>query len=187
MKLSSVRHHLAVNQLTRPLLLLALLSGLSAWSLAAQAMGDDTKKTPDCPKGQVYDSKTKSCMLEKSSMLSDEDKTQYAYHLAKSGRYQQALNLLDTLKQPNTKEAWNYRGYATRKLGRTDEGIGYYQKSIALDANYTLVREYLGEAYMIKGQPSLARAQLAKIKSLCGTGCEEYRDLHAAIEGHAES
>jgi hypothetical protein len=26
--------------------------------------------------------------------------------------------------------ALNYRGYATRKLGRTDEGIGYYLKSV---------------------------------------------------------
>lgn len=46
----------------------------------AFAMGDDDsdKKTPDCPKGQVYDSKTKSCVPEKTSMLSDEDKTNYA-------------------------------------------------------------------------------------------------------------
>ncbi|CAM3706102.1 hypothetical protein BS639_16380 [Rouxiella silvae] len=187
MKLFTVTYLFTVKKLTRPLLLLTLVSGLSGWTLAAHAMGDDSKKTPDCPKGQVYDSKTKACMIEKSSMLSDEDRTQYAYHLAKTGRYQQALNLLDTLKQPNTKEAWNYRGYATRKLGRTDEGIGYYQKSIALDAKYSLVREYLGEAYMIKGRPDLAKAQLATIKSLCGTGCEEYRDLHAAIQGHPES
>lgn len=187
MKLSTVTHGFKVNKTAPKLCLLMLITGLSGWSMMAHAMGDDSRKTPDCPKGQVYDSKTKTCMIEKSSMLTDQDKTQYAYHLAKTGRYQQALTVLDTLKQPNTKEAWNYRGYATRKLGRTDEGIGYYQKSIALDARYTLVREYLGEAYMIKGRPDLAKAQLATIKSLCGTGCEEYRDLHAAIEGHPEA
>jgi len=40
---------------------------------------------------------------------------------------------------------------------------------------------------MIKGRPDLAKAQLATIKSICGTGCEEYRDLNAAIAGHPES
>src|SRR5471032_1906779 len=98
---------------------LCLCAGLSLFSVAAHAMGDDSEKTPDCPKGQVYDSKTKSCMVEKGSKISDQDKTQYAYHLAKTGRFQDALDLLNTLQQPNTREAWNYRGYATRKLGRT--------------------------------------------------------------------
>ncbi len=166
-----------------PVLLMALHAP------AALAMGDDDsdKKPPDCPKGQVYDSKTKSCVPEKTSMLSDEDKTNYAYHLAKKAEYQAALTLLDTLHNQNTKEAWNYRGYATRKLGRTDEGMRYYQKSIALDPKYAKVREYLGEAWMIKGRPDLAKEQLTIIKSLCGVKCEEYQDLHAAINGHPES
>ncbi|WP_410016642.1 tetratricopeptide repeat protein [Sodalis sp. C49] len=157
-----------------------LLSG------AANAMGDSSATTPTCPKGQIYDSRTKSCMVDKGGMLSDADRARYAYSLAKAGRYDEALGVLNTLRQPNTAQAWNYRGYATRKLGRTDEGIGYYQKSIALDPHYAQVREYLGEAYMIKGRPDLAREQLATIKTLCGTGCEEYRDLAAAIDGHPE-
>ncbi|ANI31358.1 tetratricopeptide repeat-containing protein [Yersinia entomophaga] len=166
---------------------ICLLASLLLVPTLTHAMGDDSNKTPDCPKGQVYDTKTNSCVVEKTSMVSDSDKTQYAYHLAKTGRYQEALDLLDTLKQPNTREAWNYRGYATRKLGRTDEGISYYQRSIALDPHYPKVREYLGEAYMIKGRPDLAKAELATIKDLCGTECEEYRDLAAAIDGHPEA
>ena len=165
-----------------PVLLLMLHAPLS------MAMGNDDseKKMPDCPKGQVYDSQSKRCVPEKTSRLSDGDKTRYAYHLAKKGDYQAALNLLDTLKNPDTREAWNYRGYATRKLGRTDEGIGYYQRAIALDPRYAKVREYLGEAWLIKGRPDLAREQLKTIAGICGTGCEEYRDLQAAIQGHPE-
>jgi len=34
-----------------------------------------------------------------------------------------------------------------RKLTRTDEGIGYYLKSVALDPKYPQVRGYFGEAY----------------------------------------
>ena len=89
--------------------------------------------------------------------------------------------------RPNTAEAWNYRGYATRKLGRTDEGIGYYQRSLALEPNYAKAREYLGEAWMVKGRPDLAKEQLNVIAGICGQTCEEYRDLQAAINGHPES
>jgi len=155
----------------------------------ALAMGDNSteSKTPDCPKVQVYDSTTKQCVPEKSTRLSDRDKTNYAYHLAKKGEYQAALNLLDTLKNANTAEAWNYRGYATRKLGRTDEGIGYYQRSLALEPNYAKAREYLGEAWIVKGRPDLAKEQLQVIAGICGQHCEEYRDLQSAINGHPES
>lgn len=156
--------------------MLALLSG------QARASGDESAPSkPNCPKGQVWDSKARKCAMRTSKATSDADRTDYAYRLAKDGRYQEALALLDTLKNPNTARALNYRGYATRKLGRTDEGIGYYLQSVALDPNYAQVREYLGEAYVIKGRLDLAQEQLVKIKSLCSTTCEEYEDLAEAI------
>src|SRR5262249_25663209 len=108
--------------------------------------------------------------------------TEYAYALAKDQRYDEALSVLDTLEDPNTPRALNYRGYATRKLGRIDEGITYYLKSVALDPSYAQVREYLGEAYLIEGKMDLAKSQLATIKTLCGTDCSEYVDLAQAIE-----
>ena len=83
---------------------------------------------------------------------------------------------------PNTPRALNYRGYATRKLGRTDEGISYYLKSVALDPAYPQVREYLGEAYVIEGKFDLAKDQLATIEKLCGKECEYYQDLSEALE-----
>src|SRR3546814_4730696 len=78
----------------------------------------------------------------------------------------------------------NYRGYATRKLGRTEEGIGYYKQAVALDPNYTLAREYLGEAYVTQGKLDLARVQLAEIEKRCGTTCEPYEDLAERSEEH---
>lgn len=173
--------------LSRSLAIPVLLLCLQAPQAFAMGNNDTESKTPDCPSGQVYDSVSKKCVPEKTSSLSDEDKTNYAYHLAKKGEYQAALNLLDSLKNANTAEAWNYRGYATRKLGRTDEGIGYYQRSLALQPNYAKAREYLGEAWMVKGRPDLAKEQLKVIAGICGQNCEEYRDLQAAIDGHPES
>lgn len=142
----------------------------------ARALGPDDP-VPTCKKGEVYSEKLKKCVKRKSGSLTEQDKTVYAYALAKAERYEEALALLDTLKQPNTAEALNYRGYATRKLGRTEEGIGYYLQSVALDPRYAKVREYLGEAYVQQGKLPLAREQLAVIKGICGTECEEYRDL----------
>ncbi|SQI45950.1 Uncharacterised protein [Serratia plymuthica] len=42
-------------------------------------------------------------------MIGDNDRANYAYALAKSGRYQDALDVLNTLKNPNTAVALNYR------------------------------------------------------------------------------
>jgi Flp pilus assembly protein TadD len=119
--------------------------------------------------------------------LPDEALTDYAYALAKEERYDEALDVLNQLKNRDTPKALNYRGYATRKLGRVDEGIGYYRKSVALDPHYTKVREYLGEAYVIKGDIASAKTQLRAIKTLCGTGCEEYTHLAQAITNRSAS
>lgn len=136
-----------------------------------------------CPQGEVYDGRTMKCVKRQAGVLPDKEMAQYAYALAKAGRYAEAIEVLDLLKDPNTAVALNYRGYATRKLGKTDEGIAYYLKSVALDPHYAQVREYLGEAYVIKGDLARAREQLAEIKAICGTECEEYEDLEKAIAG----
>jgi tetratricopeptide (TPR) repeat protein len=136
-----------------------------------------------CAPGQVWDKKTHKCLERHSGVLPDPALTEYAYSLAKADRYQEAIDVLDMLGNPNTPRAFNYRGYATRKLGRTDEGIGYYLKSVALDPAYPQVREYLGEAYVIQGKFDLAKDQLATIEKLCGSkDCEYYEDLADALK-----
>ena len=139
-----------------------------------------------CAPGMVWDTKHHKCLTRHSGVLPDPDLTEYAFALAKADRYQEAIDVLDLLDNPNTPRALNYRGYATRKLGRTDEGIGYYLKSVALDPSYPQVREYLGEAYIIEGKYDLAKQQLSTIENLCGKDCEYYEDLAEALtEAHA--
>lgn len=167
-----------MKRLTRSALLIAATLALPGTLLAA---GEDSQQTPTCKKGEIYDQKTKKCVKQQSANVSDENRADYAYSLAKAGRYEEALAVLDTVKDQNTAEVLNYRGYATRKLGRTDEGISYYLQSVKMDPQYAKVREYLGEAYVIKGQLDLAKDQLSTIKAICGTTCEEYQDLNAAI------
>ena len=150
---------------------------------AARADGgggsDDSART--CPRGQVWDSRTQRCVQAQSGVLPDKALAGYAYALARAERYDEALGVLDLMQDRETPQALNYRGYATRKLGRVDEGIGYYLKALALDPRYAQVREYLGEAYVSKGDLARAGEQLQAIEAICGTGCEEYEDLAKAI------
>ena len=160
-------------------------AGSGASSGAAEKKVNGMRKTDltTCAPGQVRDKKTHKCLERPSGVLPDRDLTEYAYSLAKADRYQEAIDVLDMVDNPSTPRALNYRGYATRKLGRTDEGIGYYLKSVALDPNYSQVREYLGEAYVIQGKYDLAKDQLATIEKLCGSkDCEYYEDLADALK-----
>src|SRR4051812_19519015 len=136
--------------------------------------------TASCPRGEVWDSRSGRC-VKQGSALPDKVLTDYAAALSKAQRYDEALVVLDLLRNPHTAEALNYRGYATRKLGRVDEGIAFYRRSVALDPRYAQVREYLGEAYVVKGDIVRAKEQLRAIKGICGTECEEYEDLAKAI------
>jgi tetratricopeptide (TPR) repeat protein len=161
-------------------------------SLAGPAFADggggdnDRSDTPTCGKGEVWDSRSQKCVKAENEVLPDKNLTDYAYALIKARRYDEALAALDLLKNPNTAVALNYRGYATRKLGRVDEGIGYYLKSVSLDPHYAQVREYLGEAYLLKGDMAAAQAQLQAIKRICGTVCEAYEHLAVAIADPAD-
>ncbi len=146
---------------------------------------DHSKSQTDlttCERGKVWSAKAKKCLAQHSGVLPDSELADYAFALAKAERYEDALEVLDLSQDINTPKALNYRGYVTRKLGKIDEGVGYYLKSVALDPNYAQVREYLGEAYVIQGKFDLAKEQLATIKAICGaTDCEEYEDLNKAI------
>jgi len=163
-----------------------LLAGALGLCLMAvgPALADSSTKDSDtttCGKGEVWDSKSQKCVKAENGVLPDKALTDYADALLKAHRYQEALSVLDLLRDPNTAVALNYRGYATRRLGRVDAGIEYYLRSVALDPHYSQVREYLGEAYLLKGDIKDAKAQLQAIKGICGTVCESYEHLEVAI------
>jgi Flp pilus assembly protein TadD len=149
---------------------------------AAKDQSKDRSEMTTCEHGKVWDAKHHKCLAQHSGVLPDDQLADYAYALAKAERYQDAIEVLDLSQNPYTAKALNYRGYATRKLGRTDEGIGYYLQSVALDPRYAKVREYLGEAYVIQGKFELAKQQLTVIKAICGSNtCDEYEDLERAL------
>ena len=123
----------------------------------------------------------KKCVKVESGVLPDEDLYQQGRLLAKAGKYDRALLVLATIKNQNDPRVLNYIGYSNRKAGRVEIGITYYQKALAIDPNFVLAREYLGEGYVAAGKIDLAQIQLAEIKTRAGVGSEEYKDLLKAI------
>ena len=163
---------------------LALMLAMSGTALAAGGGGGSSESSPatkKCKTGQVWDKNTKKCVKAKSGILPDEELYEQGRALAKEGRYDWALEVLASIQNQQDPRVLNYMGYSYRKSGRLDLGISYYRKALAIDPNYNLAREYLGEGYIAAGRKDLAMLELAAIEKSCGKSCEEYKDLAAAL------
>jgi tetratricopeptide (TPR) repeat protein len=131
--------------------------------------------------GKVWNKKTKKCVDAQAGELDDESIYETGRYLAKIGRYDEAITVLNYVANPDDKRVLNYLGYSYRKSGQIDVGLTYYKKSLAIDPDYVLVREYLGEALIQKGDIAGAKAQLVEIEARCGKTCEPYVDLAAEL------
>lgn len=148
---------------------------------SSNSSGNNSPATHNCKKGEVWDKKTKACVKASSGILPDEELYQQGRALAKQGQYDWALDVLALVQNQNDPRVLNYEGYSNRKAGRLEIGISYYRKALAINPNFVLAREYLGEGYVAAGRADLAKAELGEIATRCGVACEEYKDLSAAI------
>ncbi len=165
----------------------ALFVGLSfaagpAWSMGGASDSSSSKTVQKCKKGYVWDKKKKKCVAPKQGMIDDESIFEAGRALAYAGRYDEAINVLTKAADKRDPRILNFLGYAHRKEGRVNVGLGYYQEALRIDPDYTLVREYLGEAYLQIGDMAKAKDQLTEIKRRKGVDCAEYRVLSAQID-----
>jgi tetratricopeptide (TPR) repeat protein len=163
-----------------------LALSISGLALAAgggtnSGSGGGSPSANDCKKGEVWDKKKKKCVKAESGVLPDTDLYEQGRALAKEGHYDWALEVLAAIQNQNDPHVLNYIGYSNRKAGRLEIGITFYRKALAIDPNFVLAREYLGEGYVAAGRVDLAKLELAEIAKRCGTTCEEYKDLSKAI------
>ena len=87
-----------------------------------------------------------------------------------------------TLQDPKNADAWNMLGYSSRWAGKYPEAFDAYAKALALDPKHRGANSYLGVAYVRTDDLVKARAQLAKVESICGNkDCDEYKLLDTAI------
>ena len=159
----------------------ALLALSTASFAAGESDSPDSTVTHKCKKGEVWDKAKKKCVKVESGILPDEDLYQQGRALAKAGQYDWAIQVLAVAQNQQDPRVLNYTGYSHRKSGRLEIGISYYRQALAIDPNFNLAREYLGEGYIAAGRVDLALNELAAIEKSCGTTCEEYKDLAEAI------
>jgi tetratricopeptide (TPR) repeat protein len=131
-----------------------------------------------CGMGRVWSGEEQACIGDHSAALTDQAFYTEARARADEGRFHEALDLLARINKPRV---LNMIGYSTRKLGDLDKGLEYYHKALALDPDYLLAREYLGEGYLQKGDPVQAKGQLMEIAERCGNSWKEYDKLEKAI------
>ena len=100
-----------------------------------------------------------------------------------SGQYTTALTSLKSADKsyPNNADVNNLLGYTSRKLKQYTQAGTYYTKALKIDPKHLGALEYQGELFMTLKKTSSAKSNLAKIKAICGTSCEEYIDLKKAI------
>ena len=128
----------------------------------------------------------KACLGAARVEMSDEELFYAGYWLAKSGQYATAITYLSLARYKNER-ILTYIGYATRKLGDVEKAIPYYSEALSKNPNYVVARAYLGEAYLTRGEPNLAKVQLQEIEQRCGVSCPSYRELETHIVEYVSS
>lgn len=147
--------------------------------------GNGGGSSADCPDGKVWDKKTRKCVELSRGRLDDDTLYEAGARLAKGGRYGEAITVLGYIENKADPRVLNYLGYSHRKAGRITVGLGYYQEALRINPDFTLAREYLGEAYLSLGDVASAQNQLNEIEKRCGKGCEEYTLLADQIAAYS--
>ena len=153
-------------------------SGGSGASEASDSAETKCKET----EGKVWNKKTKKCENAQEGSLDIDSIYETARHLATIGRYDEAIVLLYPVSDAQDKRVLNYLGYSWRKSGHVELGLKYYQQALAIDPDYVLAREYMGEALIQKGDIEGAKVQLQEIATRCGETCEPYTALKAELQ-----
>jgi tetratricopeptide (TPR) repeat protein len=96
--------------------------------------------------------------------------------------YASAIAQLRALGHDDLANVANLIGYSYRKLGDYKLSQVWYERALKADPNHVLTWQYYGLWQIEQGNRDSAQYHLSRIAAICGTGCEEYRSLAAALE-----
>ncbi|MBL8631501.1 MAG: hypothetical protein JNM81_17835 [Rhodospirillaceae bacterium] len=101
-----------------------------------------------------------------------------------AGDFKKALPMVSELSkfEPENPEVLSMLGYVQRNNGLMDEAMASYNKALSFKADHMGALEYQGELFLKLNDKASAEANLAKLKTICPTGCEAHDVLQAAIE-----
>ena len=158
-------------------ILISILLTIST-PIGAFAAGSSGTQTPEPTKSTSTEAPTTtSAKKTLSSQLESVNE------LLKAKEYNKALSELVVLDKEFTNNADinNLLGFASRNLGQFSQSARYYTKALQINPNHIGALEYQGELFVKTNKLKAAKKNLAKLKQLCGTNCDEYRDLKKAI------
>lgn len=96
--------------------------------------------------------------------------------------YAAAIEQLKALGHDDHPNVANLIGYSYRKLGDYEQSQVWYERALKADPNHVLTWQYYGLWQLERGNREQALYHLGRIASICGTDCEEYRSLAAALD-----
>jgi len=96
--------------------------------------------------------------------------------------YAAAIEQLKALGHDDVASVANLIGYSYRKLGDYKLSQIWYERALKSDPNHVLTWQYYGLWQIEQGNRDQASYHLSRIAAICGTSCEEYRSLAAALE-----
>jgi tetratricopeptide (TPR) repeat protein len=96
--------------------------------------------------------------------------------------YAAAIDQLKALGQDDQPNVANLIGYSYRKLGDYQLSQVWYQRALKADPNHVLTWQYYGLWQLEQGNREQALYHLSRIAAICGTDCEHYKSLAAALE-----
>ncbi len=91
-----------------------------------------------------------------------------------------ALKIIDK-NFPNSADINNLLGFASRNINLYEDSDKYYAKALKINPKHLGALEYQGELFLKQNKLTAAKINLSKLKKLCGTSCEQYKDLQKAI------
>jgi hypothetical protein len=96
--------------------------------------------------------------------------------------YSAAIGQLKALGHDDYANVANLIGYSYRKLGDYRLSQVWYERALKSDPNHVLTWQYYGLWQIEQGNREQAQYHLSRIAAICGTDCEHYRSLAAALE-----
>ena len=179
----------AIKLATLTLFSMALISSPpSVPAFAAGGGGDPPSANPPPPPDRSApksSSKSKKKSTKQSSI--DDAGFRQGYRAAHATIYQHndyaaAIGQLKALGHDDNAGVANLIGYSYRKLGDYKLSQAWYERALKADPNHVLTWQYYGLWQIEQGNRDSAQHHLSRIEAICGTSCEEYRSLAAALE-----
>jgi hypothetical protein len=104
----------------------------------------------------------------------------------KSGKYEDAIKILNSANQQDSADWNNLMGYSSRSKTPPDlvASESFYLAALKIDPTHRGALEYYGKFFLMKNDLISAEQMLKRLDKACNLSCEEYRDLKQAISDY---